>query len=214
MLPHSQPLVLPMEPSNWAVMPPTGVEMPMEPGTFEDISTAGWIGPRRRSFCGPQTEEEWEDLMIHRSSLRRESGQGTGVGLSGSGCLLGTDDPDRDVLCEYYGDMANRDEKVLSCGLRSQEGRRVLGNKPLRQRPNGPMRERTNYGSLASRRQRVMEEGGVWGDVEVCCVPVEPWHPMDMVCLGEERPEDVCVLRQTDTELYGTGRAFAADGKP
>ncbi|CCD16368.1 unnamed protein product [Trypanosoma congolense IL3000] len=222
MFPHPRPLGAPVDLGNCAPVAPFDMSWPEHPWMEgEEGLMVGSVGHRRKSFCGPRTEEEWEELMARRECARTESGHGRGsvqMGVGGTALGSGVSTPNDsgcEVLRDYYGDMAGRDGSARRSSQNSMGGRRVLGGRTASMSRSNASRERSSYGSLSSRRQKVMEEGGKWGNNPEEYLPANPTDLMDAahslfggMYEGMEGPQEVCVLRQTDTKLYDTGRAF------
>ncbi|KAG8342091.1 hypothetical protein ERJ75_000387100 [Trypanosoma vivax] len=176
-----------------------GHEFDMPPGGAMHNPLMDGTGSRRRSLCGPETEEERGSLLERQQMLF-------------SGCFSmptsrsAAQDSKRALLRELYGNMAERSDAAHH----HRSKRTVGGTKGV---PSGVLpvtegvksrRSVGRYGSLASHRQHVMENGGKWGNMEMLGVQPEMELPYG-VEMDEEMPEEVFVFRQTEAHVCDIG---------
>ncbi|ORC87252.1 uncharacterized protein TM35_000232230 [Trypanosoma theileri] len=146
---------------------------------------------RKKSLCGPMTEEDRGELLSRRSFRNppSEAGQSTGkIARSGSIYSRGsrpsslsrgmsardlaqevflTNMEEKEELKMYYGDMAEREEAFEHRGARAVGTHREVSGKDVAQPRRLQRRGKMGYGGVTSHRTTVMRNGGRWGNMEL-----------------------------------------------
>ncbi|KAH9588866.1 hypothetical protein LSM04_002621 [Trypanosoma melophagium] len=210
------------------------------------LSSRGSRGPgmslqRKKSMCGPMSEEDREAIVSRCARNPSRAGETSSGRLSrrgsvydkGSRCgslsrglscrdivqeVHQSNKEEREELKAYYGNMAGREEKFEYRGARAIGSYRDVDGKDVAQPRRVQRRGKTGYGGVTSHREAVMRSGGRWGSMELSRRPrsmPEP-EPEEMeVWIPPEpviMPEPVQVMSQIDMSIYDDGDVFKDHG--
>lgn len=196
---------------------------------------------RKKSLCGPATEEE--KMMHMRTRSFRQGGNETEPpskgGLSRSGSVFGmgsrggsltrmassrdmvvdafySEREERDMLKEFYGEMADRNEQFEYRGARAIGSRRNVDGKDVALPRAKAKKGTTGYGGVTSHREAVMMAGGKWGNLELYGqkAPPPPMPELEPPMMPVMPPmmanpqEPVRVMSQIGMSVYDDGNVF------
>ncbi|RNF08986.1 uncharacterized protein Tco025E_07185 [Trypanosoma conorhini] len=221
-------------------IPMYGGDMPFPSGPMYAEDWEPPVPPlcRKRSLCGPMTEEERGIHLQNRAMLQNAGGSEPppreGLARKGSMFSKGSrqnslsrsastrdmildsfalECEERDMMKDFYGEMAGRNDRYEYRGAKAVGSRRKVDGKDVAMPRGKAKRGATGYGGVASHRDAVMKAGGKWGNLGNSGPGQEimgmPPDPAMMVDVNP--PEEVIVMSQMPMSVYTDGDVFAGD---